>query len=149
MTYQAAESRGGFVQGIFAPLQAVRRSDWGAPRLTWFSESTKNWDVRLHAIGADTFFKLLIRRHDSESVWSWALEWNHSIRVVGFAGDEEIIRSLMTSVPDQPMTLLHETAGESVRFRTEVPLPEHQDDLFTVAVDVHREAGIKMTEEEG
>lgn len=131
ITYQHETNRGGFVQGGFFPLAAIRRADWGAPRIRWFMDLVRDWELRVHAIGADTFFKLLIRRHpEGVAVWSWAVEWNHSIRVVGFAGDEDVIRALLSIAPNQPMELLHETGNELVRMRTEVALPDDQDDLF-------------------
>lgn len=133
MTYQSETTRGGFVQGNFCPLVAIRRADWGSPRSRWFMKLVRDWDLRIHAIGADTFFKLLIRRHpQGAAVWSWAIEWNHSIRVIGFAGDEGVIDSIISSAPNHHMERIQETDNGSIRFRTEVPLPEVLDDLFTV-----------------
>lgn len=137
ITYRRETSRGGFVQGGFFPLAAVRRADWGAPRLRWFMNLVRDWDVRVHAIGADTFFKLLIRRHpNGAAVWSWAVEWNHAIRVMGFAGDEATVRSLLASLPDQPMEIIHETEKEWILFRTEMALPEDRDDLFRINAEI-------------
>ena len=136
ITYQPETKRGGFVQGGFFPVAASRRADWGAPRPRWFMDLVRDWELRVHAIGADTFFKLLIRRHpEGLAVWSWAVEWNHSIRVVGFAGDEDVIRSIISNAPVHQMELVHETDHESIRFRTEVQLPEVLDDLFTILVN--------------
>lgn len=142
ITYQLETRRGGFVPGGFYPVGAVRRADWGAPRLRWFMDLVRTWDPRVHAIGADGFFKLLIRRHREDApVWCWAVEWNHGMRVFGFAGDEAIVRALIEEMPDQPMELIHETEKEWIRVRTEAALPEADDDLFSVLVEVEAAIG--------
>lgn len=136
LTYQRESNVGGFIRGGFFPLGACRRTDWGAPRFRWFMALAREWDIRLCAIGADTFFKALVRRDPGGTeVWLWAFEWNHSIRVVGFAGNEDAVRSLLATAPDHATAVLSETEKELIRFRPEVSLPEDQDDLFTVLVN--------------
>jgi len=131
LTYQLDRNFGSFIHGAFFPLTVVRRSDWGAPRPRWFMEIARDWQLCLCAIGADTFFKVLIRRHpENLAVWLWALEWNHSMRIVGFAGNEDVIRSLLSSAPDQPNDLRYETDKELTVLRKETSLPEDDDDLF-------------------
>lgn len=136
LTYQRESNVGGFIRGGFFPLGACRRTDWGAPHFRWFMALAREWDIRLCAIGADTFFKALVRRDPGGTeVWLWAFEWNHSIRVVGFAGNEDAVRSLLATAPDHATAVLSETEKELIRFRPEVSLPEDQDDLFTVLVN--------------
>ena len=82
----------------------------------------RDWDLQIHAIGADTFFKMIIRRHpEGKEVWAWALEWNHSIRVIGFAGREEEVREITAHRPDVPFDVVHEESNHSVRVRTVSP----------------------------
>ncbi|WP_196864796.1 MULTISPECIES: hypothetical protein [unclassified Polaromonas] len=137
ITYQVKTKRGGFVKGGFFPIAAIHRGDWGSPRSRWFMDLVRNWELRVHAIGASTFFKLLIRRHPEPlAVWSWAVEWNQSIRVIGFAGDEDGIRSIISAAPIHQMELVQQSDHESFRIRTEIPLAEVFDDLFTILINI-------------
>jgi hypothetical protein len=133
ITYNQETGIGGFAHGDFCPIMAVRRADWGNPSMRWFMERIRDWDLRLCAIGADTFFKIHIRRHpEDKKVWAWALEWNHSIRVFGFCGDETEIDNVVSKMPDLKFEVVHEVENEWMRMRRDVPLPEPDDDLFTV-----------------
>lgn len=77
----------------------------------------------------------MIRRHPKgHAIWSWAIEWNHSIRVVGFAGDDDAIKTLVSSAPDEPRQLIYDAGNERVTVREEVPLPEHEDELFKIYI---------------
>jgi hypothetical protein len=141
LTYQSETRRGGFAQGGFYPIAVARRADWGAASLRWFMELVQTWDLRVHAIGADGFFKLLIRRHlEGAPVWSWAVEWNHAMRIVGFVGDEAAIVALTREMPDQPMHVIHQTEKEWITFRTETALPEADDSLFSAFVEIWPDA---------
>lgn len=133
ITYNAETRRGSFVSGVFCPLVAAQRLDWGAPHLRWFMDATCSWKARVHGIGADGFYKLMIRRNSSAPVWSWATEWNHSYRVAGFAGEEAGIRSLLVTLPAQRMEIVRQTETERIRMRLETALPAEADDLFTVS----------------
>jgi hypothetical protein len=132
ITYQYTEYRGGFVQGKFYPLMSARRTDWGAPRMRWFMDLVRTWTPRVHSIAADEFFKLLIRKQpDGASVWAWAMEWNHGMRIIGFAGEKSAVQTIINKMPEQPLQLLHETDKEWIRFRTETALSDADDDLFS------------------
>lgn len=137
ITYRETTRTGGFVQGGFYPLLTARRADWGNPRLRWFMDKVRDWDLRMHAIGADTFFKLIIRRcPQGREVWAWAVEWNHSMRVVGFAGREDAVTDVAADAPELAFDVVHEGPAEWVRMRTDVPLPAEEDDLFSVAIEL-------------
>lgn len=136
ITFQQSTQTGGFVRGGFFPIATTRRADWGNPRMRWFMDLVRDWDLRIHAIGADTFFKIIIRRHpDGKEVWAWALEWNHSIRVVGFAGDEAAVYAVASEAPEVPLDTVHEEPGKWLRMRVDVPIADSDDDLFTVHLD--------------
>lgn len=131
ITYNRDARRGGFFQGGFFPLFAKRRADWGSPAARWFMNVVRTWDGRVHAIAADGFFAILVRRHPQGlPVWAWATEWNYGIRVAGFAGDEDAIRTVASECPEEPMTLLHQAGGDWLRYRTDTALPDTEDDLF-------------------
>jgi hypothetical protein len=130
ITYNEALRTGGFPIGRFYPLLVVRRADWGAPRMKWFMDLIREWDLRVHAIAADGFCKVLIRKSPQVDVWCWAVEWNHSHRVIGLVGDEEAIRTIGSAMPTQPMQVVHQSGNDWVRMRTEVPIGDAEDDLF-------------------
>lgn len=131
LSYESQNRRGGFVLGGFYPLTAVHKSDWGASRPRWFMDITREWPLAFSCIAAEGYFKVLIRRNPhNRSAFSWALEWNGSTRVVGFAGNDEIIEAILASAPSEPMRILQETEKEVTRIREEVALPIELDDLF-------------------
>jgi len=134
ITYNTEARRGGFAPGGFFPVLAVRRADWGAARARWFMEIARTWHLRVHAIAADGFCKILIRKSPDADLWCWAVEWNHAYRIVGFAGDESAAQHVMAALPEQRSDVVHQTETEWVRMRTETPLPDVEDDLFAIIV---------------
>jgi hypothetical protein len=136
ITYNAETCRGGFAPGGFYPLLAARRADWGAPWMLWFMDLIRGWELRVYAVAADSFCKLVIRKSPDADVWCWAMEWNHGHRIVGFVGDDAAIRALTATLPEQPMNAVHQTETEWIRIRTNAALPEEEDDLFAVLVDL-------------
>lgn len=133
ITYDESARKGGFTPGVFYPLLAVRREDWGASRMRWFMDLTRDWDERVHAVAADGFYKLMIRKSPDALVWCWATEWNHTHRIAGLAGEEAAIQALIADLPAQPMKIARQNETERIRMRSEVSLPEEADDLFTVS----------------
>lgn len=76
LTYDEAAKRGYFWTGQYAPVVVARQEDWGNPRLLWIDAVSRDWEYRLHAIAADGFYKVWIRRRLGEpAVWAWAIEW--------------------------------------------------------------------------
>ncbi len=130
-TFDRSRQRGGLLPGVFAPLTAVRKADWGNPRLIWFDQFTKDWTYRVHAIGAGGYFKVVTKRKsDTEDIWSWALEWNQNFRLVGFFGDEGLLGDVSRQIPALEMIALQNTPTGRLRMRFEVPLAEADDTLF-------------------
>jgi hypothetical protein len=147
ITYKEDPRLGHFILGDFFPLLTAKRADWGSTQLRWFMNHVRDWRVRVHAIGADGFFKILIRRDPQDrDVWAWAVEWNHGIRVAGFAGDRAMVETFASDIPALPFRLVHQDANSWTRARTEIPLPESEDDLFTMPdhsdTQDHRDAAI-------
>lgn len=70
---------------------------------------------------------MAIRRNPDAACWSWALEWNHNLRIIGFFGDEEAAAETIRSfrIPQS------NAIGDSgLNIRLEVPLEDEQDSLF-------------------
>jgi len=132
ITYQADQQRGWWWPGEFMPYLHSRRSDWGSKRWLGFMRTTTNWDVRVHAVGANEFFRCSIKRHPTAECWSWALEWNHQHRIAGFVGDRNAAQAISDSLPPEELKQLDLGPNRCVRFREDVPLSETDDILFAV-----------------
>lgn len=118
ISYVSQIESGHFAPGVFHGVFDARRADWGAPEMRWFMDITKSWHPRVNAVAADGFFKIVIRRQsETAPVWSWAVEWNQSMRVVGFAGDDGAIATLVEQAPYGRVHVVHETPTESLKFR--------------------------------
>jgi len=130
-TYDTETRRGGFLIGDFMPVLTVPRRDWGHVRMRAFMAEVQTWELRIHAIGADGFFKFLIRRHpEGLPVWCWALEWNQNQRIIGFAGDREVISKICAGFPIPEVTLIQGDERHRWTMRQQVPLEQAADDLF-------------------
>lgn len=132
ISYNKETNIGGFWLGQYWPVMFSKRADWGNSIQVAFMNAVKEWPLRLHAIGADAYFKIIIRRHPNAECWSWALEWNQSHRVIGFFGDPESIQQVLDSFPSlNSIEFPTGTGGDSAyRFRHEVPLDKSNDLLF-------------------
>jgi len=130
ITYDKDSRLGRFVMGNTNPYFCARRGNWGAPEVKWFTGLTESWPMRLLAIGADGFFKVVIRRQSEDScVWSWAFEWNQSTRVIGFSGHDNEVDNLLRDAPVVELQSIHEGNNEWIRYRQDSPL-DGTDTLF-------------------
>jgi hypothetical protein len=130
ITYDHATKRGGFWLGSFFALLQSPRSDWGNPVHMHFMRSVVNWEPRVLAIGAGSFFKSAIRRHPDAVCWSWALEWNQNYRVIGFFGEKEPVRAILADFPVLKTSTITQGPNEFVKLRAEASLKESDDCLF-------------------
>jgi hypothetical protein len=135
LTYDAEQQMGNSLPGYCMPIGALPISDWGNPLVLSFANYVKDWDMRFLVVRtAQGFFGVVIKKHPTEALWSWALEWNKSTRLFGFLGDrakaQEIVDVL--EVPQQS-SWIKQPAGNKIRDREEVPLPSDTDDLFFFA----------------
>ena len=128
ITFQKDDKRGYFWPGSFYPIMASSRTDWGNAVLRAFSNYVINWEPCFIASNADGFCKIVIRKHPNNICWSWALEWNHSLRVIGFFGDSGIVLEIMDDLPKLEMQEISDGPNATIRFRTETPLTESDDD---------------------
>jgi hypothetical protein len=130
ITYNKLTKRGRFWRDGCYLVTDAARPDWGNVTLRAYMEAVVNWEPRVIAVGADGFFKLVIRRHPAAECWSWAVEWNHGYRVVGFCGDRAPAETIVRQFPRMPMKTVFHRPNEYLRVRTEVALVEQDDTLF-------------------
>ena len=130
ITYREAERRGFSWVGGFYPVAHTFRSDWGNPLMRGFADAVVGWERRINANGAGEFFKLSMRRHAQEACWSWAVEWNRALRVVGFFGDSETAQTVRNTLPTLRYRTISKAPDEIVRVRQEIPLGDDEDDLL-------------------
>ncbi len=88
------------------------------------------WEPRMLAVGADTFFKIVIRKHPTADCWSWALEWNRQYRIVGFCGDRAAAEQIARRFPQLDAQTIVQGPREYIRYRLETPLADADDLLF-------------------
>jgi hypothetical protein len=127
MSYNETERRGGFLPGTVGFVANANRPDWGNPLLCGFAKLTDRWPPQLDCICAGGFFKIAMRRETEESpLWSFALEWNISHRIVGFFGDLGRAQAHVDALPQLQWKRWDATS----RYRTEIALEPEHDTLF-------------------
>ena len=84
----------------------------------------------MHAVTADGYFKIAIRKDPHDLVWSFAVEWNESCRIVGFFGPGDKLLEIRDQVPSLPMETIPGKGTDFMRYRQEEPLPDDDDMLF-------------------
>ena len=132
LTFQNTEKRGYPWKGEFMSVMMARRSDWGNAIMMDFMRAVRPWDYRLNCTTAEGFFRVCIRRHPTEELWSWVVEWNVSIRLIGFFGCSNTAQSVVDSFG--PLKVQHYDlgGGDWAQYRTEVPLDPADDVAFDV-----------------
>lgn len=130
ITFNHISKKGGFWPCSFFPLLEAIRSDWGNTVHNAFMDAVVTWEPRVIAIGADGFYKAMIRRHPAATCWSWALEWNHKYRIVGFFGEQKPVEDLVAAFPKMKVTTMMQGPNEYVSYRLEQTLADQDDRLF-------------------
>lgn len=135
ITYEYEKRIGHFWQGLLYPVLETMKGDWGNPWNIKFMEAVVDWEPRFYGIGADTFYKAIIRRHPDAACWSWAVEWNNNYRIIGFFGEEEPAKRIFNTFPVQnfiPAGKGNLDTGEQfeLSFHPERRLNEDEDKLF-------------------
>jgi hypothetical protein len=130
ITFNPATKRGQCWRGVFYPVMEVMRGDWGNPVLRDFMKAVVEWEPRVLAVGADTFFKIVIRKHPSADCWSWALEWNRQYRIIGFCGNQLAAEAVVRTFTQLETHTVAQGPNEFVRYRLDVPLADDDDLLF-------------------
>ncbi len=115
--------------GEYMPLTIVRDSDWGNPLMRSFQDLVLPWHFRL--IGATDYFAVSLRRSpDERPLWSWALEWNRTFRLIGFVGNAEAAKDCAKQLVWPESHTFHTGPNASYSVRTEQRIAESDDRLF-------------------
>lgn len=131
LTYESVTPRrGGWWAGGFFPLVMSLRTDWGNEIHRYFMERTQLWSPRALGFTAEKFFKVAIRRHPGRKLWSWALEWNANLRVIGLVGDPVAAEEEIIALPKLKTNVVARSERALFRGRVEVPLKDDDDTLF-------------------
>ncbi len=130
LTYNEETSRGHFWLGKFAPLLEARKSDWGNSTHRAFMNTVLTWEPRILVSTAKHHYAAAIRKHPTQNLWSWAVEWNRSYRVVGFFGEESPAQAAIAQLPQLRARSIAEGETRWFRYRTDTPLKEEDDSLF-------------------
>jgi hypothetical protein len=136
ITYDQSENRGWWWIGNYAPLQAASRNDWGNDFARGFMSATRDWETRVLAITAEEHFKLAIRRHPSQEMWSLATEWNENYRVIAVCGKAEAITAFVAALPKLKMRRTPLGPESYYAARTEVALKPEHDIMFVPVGEV-------------
>lgn len=132
LTFDRDARRGGFWRGSFMGVAHARQADWGSERLSSFAGTVEGWEPRLLSTNsvADGFYKFAIRKHPTNDCWSWALEWNHSIRCVGLFGDSATCDEVEKLLARDVAQLVVDEPKRKIAYRIERALIESEDVLF-------------------
>ncbi len=131
LTFNPDTMGGLWPDGGFFPVAVARRTDWGNPIHLWFMKRVMEWHERMVGYFADEHFRVAIRRDPGSELWSFALEWNRSTRVIGFFGRQEPALAFAKEIPQLPMVVIGTSPDGGVyRGRSETPLAEVDDCLF-------------------
>lgn len=128
ITFQKDQNRGYWWPGGFYPVLEANRPDWGNPVHRAFAEAVVEWEPRVFASNADGFFKIALRKHPAADCWSWALEWNHAKRVIGFCGDRNAVQAVAADFPKLKAEMVSQGSNATLAYRIETPFGEDDDD---------------------
>jgi hypothetical protein len=132
ITYDFSTRMGGFWPGEGVIANFAPRRDWGNSLQRSFANLTEGWERRVHAVAAQGYFKLSLRRNPVVECWSWALEWNHNTRVIGFLGNADAIRDSTERLQHPGRHVIQTSDGSVLTLRDEIPLEESNDALFNL-----------------
>jgi 5-methylcytosine-specific restriction endonuclease McrA len=133
LTYRDDVQRGTcWPGGGFFTVDVAARADWGNPRQRWFMDSVASWEPRLVVVAAQGFFKVAIRKHPLEHVWSCALEWNDGIRATALFGQQQPARATGRSIPPlfTEADIIRRTSEVITNYRSEGALSATDDQMF-------------------
>ncbi len=129
ITFNQDRRTGGFWLGGFFPVGFSPRGDWGNPVQKAFMSTVLSWEPRIMAGTADGFSKIALRRHPNAVCWSWALEWNENVRVIGFLGEHDAVEAAIHDLPAPQRSTIQVNNGY-LECRVEAELVADDDSLF-------------------
>jgi hypothetical protein len=132
-SYDQATGFGGFWAGGMFPVNGTDRRDFGNVLQVAFAERVRAWDVRLVATTAAAHYRVAIRKHPAEAMWSFALEWNRNYRLVGLFGDEAACAAEHNALPRLEPDSVHEDGPNLYLVRKGRPLDAGDDVLFAIS----------------
>jgi len=130
ITFNKETKIGGYWLGGFFPVMEAQRLDWGNDVHVAFMNLVVDWEPRVFAATAEGYFKVVIRRHPTDVLWSWAIEWNRTYRIVGFFGERVAAERVASSLPPLEVQTVAEAPNSWLRVRFEKTLQEASDTLF-------------------
>lgn len=131
LTYDKASRVGARWRGGFYHTMMASRKDWGNAVHAAFMETVFSWPAQLVAPKiAKGFFKIAIRKHPTLDCCSWAIEWNHNYRLIGFFGNREDALSVHETFPRLKVSIMSGPEGRPVRYRKQSELASERDSMF-------------------
>jgi hypothetical protein len=129
LTYVEELKTGRFLSAQFLWSSWTRSLDWGNSNLSWFTNETKGWPSMFAGVAAQGFFRIKLTRKASDSqLGSFALEWNRSLRIVGFFGSQDEFDVISNTLPRET----EELTDSHLRLRQEIALDPANDILFAL-----------------
>lgn len=135
LTFDEGTGIGHFWMGKFFGANATARTDWGNPRQRWMMDLSRGWLPRLVLVNAGGSFRAAIRRHPTDEVWAWALEWNGNLRAVGLFGNEARANEILEGLPGLEISMFDGPDGSRFGFRQETLLEDEHDVMFAQPTD--------------
>lgn len=114
----------------FGPIIETHRNDWGNEVFLHFMRLTREWRPRFNGVAAEGFFKVDLKRHPTDDLLSYALEYNKAFRSIGFVGAGDRVRFFMEQFPTLRMQPAFRAGDITYVRRRESPLDEAQDTMF-------------------
>jgi hypothetical protein len=130
VTYDQLARAGVAPFGEFKPLAYAFRSDWGNPVQRGFIEAVLSWPPYFLGGTAEGLFKIVLRKAPDGRCWSWAVEWNENLRVIGFFGDADRISEIVDALPQPSESMIEQPDGSTVGARVEQALAPDEDRMF-------------------
>lgn len=127
ITFNEKIGRGERLPGGIIWIEGTRKTDWGNRKFRRFGDLTKGWRTRILGTAAEGHFRISIKREPQlRAVWSFGLEWNRCLRMIGFFGDHREAAPTIAALPEHEWHVMN--ARE--RYREDVPLADEEDSLF-------------------
>jgi hypothetical protein len=105
--------------------------DWGNPQLIELAKRVGSWPALVDVSTAAGFFRAILRRQGvDDAPWFWALEWNKSVRVIGWIGRPDMPPSVFEELPPLNWRIAGKPGESRYRVREEIPLLGVADELF-------------------